>query len=181
MSAIIRLDVMLREAVATPYRDLVTRPTGAAVRDRLLTVLRDSSDSDAQLDFSEVGLMDFSCADEVIAKLLVAVLDQPLQRLMLRGVHENHADAIEHALARYDLVIVALLIESQELQLLGSAPEDWRDAFRVLTRLGRAAAAPVADALSWPVQRTSDALHGLARRRCVVAYPDATFELGAVA
>ena len=32
MSTIIRLDLMLREAVATPYRDLVTRPTGAAVR-----------------------------------------------------------------------------------------------------------------------------------------------------
>ena len=31
MSAIIKLDVMLQEAVATPYRDLVTRPTGAAV------------------------------------------------------------------------------------------------------------------------------------------------------
>lgn len=181
MSAIIRLDVMLREAVATPYRDLVTRPTGAAVRDRVLTELRVSSDEDAQLDFTEVGLMDFSCADEVIAKLLVATLGQPQQRLMLRGVHENHADAIEHALARYDLVIVALLIEGAELRLLGSAPEDWRDVFRALTRIGRAPAAPVADALSWPVGRTVDALEGLARRRCVVAYPDATFELGAVA
>jgi len=181
MSAIIKLDVMLQEAVATPYRDLVTRPTGAAVRHRVLTVLRDTPDNDAQLDFSQVGLMDFSCADEVIAKLLVEILDLPVQRLMLRGVHENHADAIEHALARYDLVVVALLVESAEPLLLGSAPEDWRDAFRALTRLGRAAAPPVADALSWTVSRTMDALQGLARRRCVLAYPDATFELGAVA
>lgn len=181
MSAIIRLDVMLREAVATPYRDLVTRPTGAAVRHRVLTVLRDALDADAQLDFSQVGLMDFSCADEVIAKLLVEILDLPVQRLMLRGVHENHADAIEHALARYDLVIVAILAESVEPQLLGAASADWRDAFRALTRLGRAAAPPVAAALSWPVARTVDALQGLARRRCVVAYPDATFALGAVA
>jgi len=181
MSALIRVDLMLRDAVATPYRDLVTRPTGVAVRDRVLTVLRDSSDDDAQLDFSEVGLMDFSCADEVIAKLLVAILDQPMQRLSLRGLHENHADAIEHALARYDLVIVAIRADTLEPQLLGSAPEDWRAAFRTLIQLGRAAAAPVADALSWSVPRTVDALQGLARRRCVVAYPDATFELGAVA
>lgn len=181
MSAIIRIDVALREAVATPYPHLVTRPTGVAVRHRVLAVLRDSSDDDAQLDFSQVGLMDFSCADEVIAKLLVEILDLPLQRLMLRGVHENHADAIEHALVRYDLVVVALLMESAELSLLGAAPEDWRAAFRALTRIGRAPAPPVANALSWTVPRTVSALEGLARRRCVLAYPDATFELGAVA
>lgn len=181
MSTVIRLDLMLREAVATPYRDLVTRPTGAAVRHRVMTVLRDASESDAQLDFSEVGLMDFSCADEVIAKLLVEILDLPVQRLMLRGVSENHADAIEHALARYDLVIVAILTESPEPRLLGCAPEDWRAAFRALGQLGRAPALPIANALSWPVRRSSDALEGLARRRCVVAHPDATFELGAVA
>jgi hypothetical protein len=181
VSTVIRLDLMLREAVATPYRDLVTRPTGAAVRHRVLDALRDTSSADAQLDFSEVGLMDFSCADEVIAKLLVETLDLPLQRLMLRGVSENHADAIEHALVRYDLVIVAILTVSPEPRLLGSVPEDWRAAFRALTQLGRAAAAPIADALSWPVLRAVDALDGLARRRCVVAHPDATWELGAVA
>ena len=179
MSTIIRLDLMLREAVATPYRDLVTRPTGAAVRQRVMTVLRDSAERDAQLDFSEVGLMDFSCADEIIAKLLVETLGLPVQRLMLRGVSENHADAIEHALARYDLVIVAVLTQSPEPRLLGSAPDDWRAAFRALTQLGRAPAPPIADALSWPVPRTVAALEGLARRRCVVAHPDATFELGA--
>jgi hypothetical protein len=181
VSTIIRLDLILREAVATRYRDLVTRPTGAAVRHRVMTVLRDAPEQDAQLDFSEVGLMDFSCADEVIAKLLVETLDLPVQRVMLRGVSANQADAIEHALARYDLVIVAILTEFPEPRLLGSAPEDWRAAFQALTQLGRAPAPPIADALSWPVRRTIDALEGLARRRCVVAHPDDTFELGAVA
>ena len=181
MSTVIKVDVMLREAVATPYRDLVTRPTGAAVRNRVLTVLHEIADDDAQLDFSDVGLMDFSCADEVIAKLLVAILDQPARRLMLRGVHENHADAIEHALARYELVVVAILAESVEPRLLGSAPDDWRAAFGALSSLGRVPAPPVANALSWGVPRTMDALEGLARRRCVVAYSDDTFALGAVA
>lgn len=181
MSTIIRLDAMLREAVDTPYRDLVTRPTGAAVRNRVLTALRDTADPDAELDFSAVGLMDFSCADEVIAKLLVGAPDRPLQRLLLRGVSDGQADAIDHVLARYDLVVVAVLTASAEPRLLGSAPEDWRAAFGALLRLGRAAAAPVAAALTWPVPRTVDALEGLARRRCVVAHPDATFELGAVA
>ncbi len=181
MSTVIRLDLMLREVVETPYRDLVTRPTGAAVRHRVLTVLRDTAELDAQLDFSEVRLMDFSCADEVIAKLLMETLGHPQQRVLLRGVTEEHADAIDQALARYELLIVATFTRAAEPRLLGNAPDDWRAAFGTLTQLGRAAAAPIAAMLSWPVPRTVDALDGLTRRRCVVAHPDATWELGAVA
>lgn len=181
MSAIIRLDIVLHETVRTAYRDLVTRPTGAAVRHRVIAVLRDLPDDNAELDFSEVGLMDFSCADEVVAKLLVETIGLRIPRLRLRGVREDHAEAIEYALARYDLVIVAVPAGSPQPRLLGSAPEDWRAVFRTLTQLGRAAAPPIADVLAWPVARTVDALQGLASRHCVVQHPDATFELGAVA
>ncbi|MGH7592894.1 MAG: hypothetical protein ACRELE_03460 [Gemmatimonadales bacterium] len=181
MSAIIRLDIVLHETVDTAYRDLVTRPTGAAVRHRVIAVLRALPDDNAELDFSEVGLMDFSCADEVVAKLLVETVGVRIPRLRLRGIREHHAEAIEHALARYDLVIVALPAGSLQPRLLGSAPEDWRAVFRALTQLGRVAAPPVADRLAWPVTRTVDALQGLANRHCVVQHPDATFELGAVA
>ncbi|HEY3933146.1 MAG TPA: hypothetical protein VGL65_00865 [Gemmatimonadales bacterium] len=181
MSTVIRLDIVLREAVATPYRDLVTRPTGAAVRNRVITVLRDTVDDDAALDFSEVGLIDFSCADEVVAKLLVVTLGQRIPRLVLRGVQEHHADAIDQALLRYDLVIVAVLADGVEPSLLGAATDDWRTAFGALARLGRAPIRPVADALAWPVARAADALRGLESHRCVVAYPDATFATGAVA
>jgi hypothetical protein len=181
MSTIIRLDIVLREAVSTPYRDLVTRPTGAAVRHRVLTVLRDTGDDDAELDFSEVGLVDFSCADEVVAKLLVATLDQGVPRLVLRGVQEHHADAIEQALSRYDLLVVAILVNAVQPRLLGAAPDDWRTAFGALDRIGRAPISPVADALDWPVSRAADALRGLTQHRCVVSYPDETFAIGAVA
>jgi hypothetical protein len=181
VSAIIRLDIVLHETVDTAYRDLVTRPTGAAIRHRVITVLRDMPDLDAELDFSEVGVMDFSCADEIVAKLLVETLGSQLPRLRLRGVRDDHAEAIDYALARYDLVVVAILASSPEPRLLGAAPEDWRAAFRTLTQLGRTAAPPVAEVLAWPVGRTTEALRGLVSRQCVVQHPDATYELGAVA
>ena len=63
---------MLREAVATPYRNLVTRATGAAVRGRIEAALERSTCDVAVLDFSEVALLDFSCADEIVAKLVLA-------------------------------------------------------------------------------------------------------------
>ena len=62
---------VLREAVTTPYRNLVTRPTGAAVRGRIERTMRDSGCHVALLDFSDVELLDLSCADEIVAKLLL--------------------------------------------------------------------------------------------------------------
>jgi hypothetical protein len=181
VSAVIRLDIVLREAVETPYCDLVTRPTGAAVRQRVLTALRGTPGGEALLDFSGVGLVDFSCADEVVAKLLPEALAMPVTRVVLRGVHEHHADAIEHALTRHGLVVVALLTDSPRPRLLGAVSDDWRDVFGALDRIGRSPALRVAEALAWPVTRAADALAGLVCRRCVLAHPDATFELGAVA
>jgi hypothetical protein len=181
MSSVIRLDIVLREAVATPYSDLVTRQTGAAVRNRLLMVLRDQPGHDAHLDFSEVGLVDFSCADEVVAKLIVASADLPVPRVLLHGVRADHADAIEHALQRLGLVVVAVLIDSDHPLLLGAIPDDCRRAFDALAERGRAAAAAIALVLNWSEPRALEALEGLATRRCVLAHPDATFEFGAVA
>ena len=61
---------VLREAVTTPYLNLVTRPTGVAVRGRIESVLATSEWETAMLDFSDVVLLDLSCADEVVAKLV---------------------------------------------------------------------------------------------------------------
>ena len=54
MSAVIHLERLLHETIATPYSDLVTRPTGAAVRQRVFDALREAAGQDAQLDFSAV-------------------------------------------------------------------------------------------------------------------------------
>ena len=76
MNGVIPLDAVLREATRQAYRDLVTRPTGAAVRHRLVSTLRDHDRTEALLDFSRIGLVDFSCADEVVAKLVAPMLQR---------------------------------------------------------------------------------------------------------
>ncbi len=183
MSALIRLDLVLREALERPYRDLVTRSTGAAVRNLVVTVLRATAERDALLDFSEVGVLDFSCADEVVAKLL-QMFDAdglPVSRVLLRGLSEDHVDAIEHVLRHHGLVIVAGCVGANAPRILGDIDADHRAAFDALACFGRAPAAPVADTLAWPVDRARSALQALVGRRCVLAHPDATFDLGAVA
>lgn len=180
MSAVIRLDVLLRETMRSPCHDLVTRPTGAAVRAQVLRALHEAPDIDAELDFSAVRILDYSCADEVVAKLLAAK-DLPVARVVLRGVSEEHADAIEHALNCHGLAVVVVATNSTLPRLLGTVTDDGHAVFAVLLSFGRTQARAVADALAWPATRALDALQDLARRRCVLAHPDATFELGAVA
>ncbi|MEP6590568.1 MAG: hypothetical protein ABJC19_05250 [Gemmatimonadota bacterium] len=180
MSAVIRLDLLLHETLCSPYHDLVTRPTGAAIRASVLRALRDAPGVDAALDFSAVRVMDFSCADEVVAKLLAAD-DLPVARVVLRGVSEDHAHAIEHALNCHGLAVVAVVTNSMRPRLLGSVSDDGHAVFDALIAFGRSLAMPIADSLSWPATRAQDALQILARQRCVLAYPDATYELGAVA
>ena len=63
----IDLSTVLRQTVSCDlYSNLVTRPTGAAVRDadrkQLLAELGERSLT--VIDFSHVGMIDFSCADE---------------------------------------------------------------------------------------------------------------------
>lgn len=183
MSALIRLDLVLREALDRPYRDLVTRSTGAAVRNRVVTVLHATDERDALLDFTEVGVVDYSCADEVVAKLLLLFEAEglPVSRVLLRGLSHDHVDAIEHVLRHHGLVIVALCIGADAPRILGDVDDDHRAVFDALAGFGRTPAAPVADTLAWPVDRARDALRALVVRRCVLAHPDATFELGAVA
>lgn len=175
----IRLDLVLREAVGTPYSDLVTRSTGQAVRHRLLATLRDRPLADAHLDFSAVGFMDFSCADEVVAKLLLDVAALPVGRIVLHGLREDHAEAIDHALDRHGLVLAALTHDTERACLLGRVDADWRPVVeRLFVRGGRVAVPPIAEDLGWAEPRTRAALQALVEHRCVLAHPDATFELG---
>lgn len=181
MNGVISLDTVLREATAASYRDLVTRPTGAAVRHRLVSELRHHDRTEALLDFTRIGLVDFSCADEVVAKLVGALHELPVSRIILHGVREDHADAIDHALTCHGLAVLALEVESGRPTLLGQVPDDWRSVFGILEQVRRATVGPIAERLTWALPRTITALEGLAASRCILAHPDATYELGVFA
>jgi hypothetical protein len=68
----IDLGTVLRGAVCALYSNLVTRPTGAAVRTEIERVIAESGGRTVTvIDFSQVTLLDFSCADEIVAKLML--------------------------------------------------------------------------------------------------------------
>lgn len=159
---------MLREAVTTPYLNLVTRPTGVAVRGRIESVLAASEWETAMLDFSDVVLLDLSCADEVVAKL-VRLAQQRLGRIVaLRGLDEHLWESI-HAVLEHQELAVAVLADGS-ITLLGSVPTDVRHLFENLESTVPLGSLTLSERLGWGEARTADALGAalaLGVARCV--------------
>lgn len=96
----INVHAILQQSVNGFYTDLVTRPTGRAVRE---TIERDLPiGTVAVMDFTGVGCLDYSCADEIVAKL---VRDK-VRVLLLRGLTDAHREAIEPVLAGAGLAVL---------------------------------------------------------------------------
>lgn len=126
---------LLREAITTPYRNLVTRATGAAVRGRIEAALERSTCEVAVLDFSEVEILDFSCADEIVAKLVLPAA-RPSRPIVLLGVRDEQREALDHVLAHHGVAVTARLRESGEPVLLGAVTQDLHEAFAALRARG---------------------------------------------
>jgi hypothetical protein len=161
----IQVGHLLREAVATPYRHLVTRPTGAAVRVRIEKALAGSNCMTALLDFSDIDLVDLSCADEVVAKLLLAVRTACF--VVLQGLREDHHEAIEHVLRHHRLAVAAVPPGSREPRLLGWVGSDLRQAFACVCDQGPIHLSELCRTLEWPEWRGRLALSDLADHRLV--------------
>ncbi|MEO7502149.1 MAG: hypothetical protein ABIW94_05895, partial [Gemmatimonadaceae bacterium] len=96
-----RIDVssVLRTQVSSLYSNLVTRPTGAIVRLAIESQVDKIGDRAlAILDFTDVRALDFSCADEIVAKLLLQYVSVDIPRrevyFLFYGISESHMLAI---------------------------------------------------------------------------------------
>lgn len=172
---------VLRQTLACDlYSNLVTRPTGAAVRTQIERLMGDSDERALTvIDFSHVSMIDFSCADEIVAKLLIRYTADESPRdayFLFRGVTEFHRFAIESVLERHGL---ALVLEGDDgVEVVGVLSDDERRAWDASYRLGRAGAADVASACSADIDETRDALDALCRRRLVMRVDDSYVPVG---
>jgi len=182
----IDLTGVLRRTVCDLYSDLVTRPTGAAVRDGIEKQLAELGErSLTVIDFSHVRLLDYSCADEIVAKLLIryAPADDETEPprdayFVFRGVNEYHLDAIETVLERHGLAIVAER-DAGEVDLIGAVGEAERRAWDALCRVGKLGAAGLARELGITPDAAERVLERLRRRRLAMRLEECWVAVGA--
>ena len=113
---------LIQRQVASLYAHLITRPTGRAVRTAIQDQLASAGEMTLSvIDFSEVHILDFSCADEVVAKLILNhQLPGETTRtfFIFRGVSDPHLEPIQAVLKRHRLAAVTETARGQ-CQLVG--------------------------------------------------------------
>jgi hypothetical protein len=108
----IDVSAVLHQAVRASYADLVTRATGRAVREHIEQVYAVQSGVVTRMDFTGVRCIDYSCADEIVAKLL----RERIRVLVLRGCSDAHLEALGPVLEGHGL---AALLERDDGTLDG--------------------------------------------------------------
>ena len=167
------LSTLVQRSVASLYSHLVTRPTGRALRLDIESQIGEiGSVCLSVLDFTQVVVLDYSCADEAVAKLIqrYQMADRPADAYFVaRGLGEQHRDPIDEVLIRHDLALVAEV--EGEFTLLGRCDELEQGAWHALQRVHLGRAEDVAEEIADLDARPSDvgaALERLAARRVVL-------------
>ncbi|MEW5917355.1 MAG: hypothetical protein AB1762_13160 [Gemmatimonadota bacterium] len=154
------------------YSNLVTRPTGQAVRGAIEARLAErSAPSLTILDFSEVRLLDFSCADEVVGKLLLQYGKSADAYFLVRGADDHHLEAIEQVLSRYGLALVVQEADGRA-RIVGALDDDARRTWHLIQQRGRAAADELLHEVSYSRERLVAQLDELTKRRLLVRADD---------
>lgn len=173
----VRIDVgaLLKETLVPSSPILVTRPTGRAVRDAIEKSLTGNGRAPfvSLIDFTRVPVLDFSCADEVVARLLVKYLkpDRPRDAFFLfRAAGAIHREAVDAVLGRHGLAAVCDFGDGG-CRLLGTVSTEESRAWRALERRRRIGAGGLASILG---DRGDALLARLAARRLVYRGPNGT-------
>jgi hypothetical protein len=164
------LSDLVCRSVASLYSHLVTRPTGRALRLGIESQIGDiGSVCLSVLDFTQVLVLDYSCADEAVAKLIQRYQadDRPADAYFVaRGIGEQHREQIEEVLLRHHLALVAEV--EREYMLLGSVTAEERVTWSLLQNERAGTAEVVAHALDMPADNARAALDRLADRRVLL-------------
>ena len=170
--------------VTSFYSNLVTRPTGRAVRMGVESQLAELDGMEkiclSVLDFSQVHVLDYSCADDIVAKLLLRYLgdDRPAEAYFIaRGLQEHHLEAVEAVLERHGLLLVAQ-DEAGRALLLGPSNPFERACWAALARRGCALPTELAGEAALPEAVVAPILAHLAGQRVMVrSSSDLLFDL----
>lgn len=159
---------------ASLFSYLVTRQTGQAVRLSIEEQLACRPGPVVTvLDFRHVSIIDFSCADEVVAKLADSALaaaegdDDHLRFFLFTGLDDHHLDPVESALGRRRLTVAAERVDGTAC-LLGELDDRPRRVWERVVRHGVLRPEVLARARGLETDEARRLLEGLHRRRLVL-------------
>jgi hypothetical protein len=163
------LHTLLDDVLGNGSKDLVTRPSGQEIRERLERDMEKEPDgSVVALDFTNIGIIDYSCADEIVTKLLSRLLagEYGDKYLLLAGLNENQKENIEVAIERKDLAIIAEMRDNRRI-VLGNLNNYLKDTFEFIVKKKKATSKELSDARRVEANTSGTRLLNLYKKRLV--------------
>jgi hypothetical protein len=160
---------VLKEELKNGSSDLVTRQSGQVIRNRIeKDIGKEKNGEVVALDFSKIGIIDYSCADEVIAKLISRLLSNEYgdRYIILTGLNENQKENIEVALERKELAVIANMRDGKQV-LLGSLNNYLKETLNLILKRGKITAKELSEAKSLEANTSGTRLLNLHKKRLV--------------
>ncbi len=161
---------ILKQELKNGSSDLVTRPSGQVIRERIEKEFEKEKNGEIiALDFSKIGVIDYSCADEVIAKLISRLLGGEYgdKYLLLTGLNDNQKENIEVALERKDLAVMAEMKDERKI-LLGSLNNYLKETLNLIVKKGKITAKELSEIMKLEANTSGTRLLNLHKKRLVM-------------
>lgn len=102
-------------------KHLVTRPLGMEIREKIIKYIISNESKVVTIDFDEVGIIDYSGADEVIVRLINRVVNKELGErfIILKNLEPIHRDNIKAAF-QINKKFAVLELQNDHLSLIGN-------------------------------------------------------------
>ena len=160
---------LMDEHLARGSSNLVTRETGRSIREAIETRLeREPEGAVVAMDFSHVGIIDFSCADEIISKLVARLqsLEYGDKYVVLLGLTPPHEENIAVALERQQRAVLVGHADGS-WRLLGSLNPYLNEALQIVMDQKEITARDLADGTQVEISLASTKLLNLFKARLV--------------
>jgi len=158
------------ECLNNEPRNLVTRETGKIVRRAIENRIgKEPEGTVVVLDFCHVGIIDFSCADEIIAKLVARLNSQEYgdKFIILKELSHNQEENINVAMERKRLAILSFK-EGGGWRILGILNPYLTEALNYVMERGTITARELADITQAEISAASTKLINLHKLRLVL-------------
>ena len=163
------LQDLMDEHLTNGSSNLVTRETGRFIREAIEARLeREPEGTVVAMDFSHVGIVDFSCADEIISKLVARLqsLEYGDKYVVLQGLTPTHEENIAVALERKKLAVLVGRTDGS-WRLLGSLNPYLNEALQFVMSQKEITARDLADETQVEISLASTKLLNLFKARLV--------------
>jgi len=114
-------------------------PSGQVIRERIeRDITKEKDGKIIALDFSKIRIIDYSCADKIVAKLIACLLSGEYgdKYIILSDLNENQKENIEVTLERKKLAVIAEMKDGKKV-LIGNLNNYLKETLNLILKKGK--------------------------------------------